>query len=184
MFNLVKALYAAVLFYFLSPGVLLRLPRKGSKMVVALTHGVVFVVVFFLTYKIVLRLTGQTNEGMRGNFGFNYSQIQEEDKVRLSILKKIDETSKQQLADFKKVLEQIETLKADLKVVVNEIASSTKKTPAEIQSLKTKEKDILQKISELSKLADYKKDIYERGHKYHLQVLYEYAKFKQRYGIP
>jgi amino acid permease len=68
MFNVIKALYAAVLFYLLTPGVLLSLPPNGSKRVVALTHGLIFAVVFFLTYKIILRFTGQTNEGMKASF--------------------------------------------------------------------------------------------------------------------
>ena len=46
--------YAALLFIVLTPGVLLRLPMNGSKMVVAVTHGVVFAVVWHFTHKMVL----------------------------------------------------------------------------------------------------------------------------------
>ena len=46
--------YAALLFVVLTPGVLLRLPNNGSKMVVAVTHGVVFAVVWHFTNKMVL----------------------------------------------------------------------------------------------------------------------------------
>lgn len=40
-----KLLFQAALFYFLIPGVLLRLPPGGSTMTVNLTHAVVFAVV-------------------------------------------------------------------------------------------------------------------------------------------
>ena len=52
------ALYAAVLFYVLTPGVLLSLPPGGSQMTVALTHAAVFGLVFALTSKLVLRAAG------------------------------------------------------------------------------------------------------------------------------
>lgn len=41
----------AVLFFVLTPGILLRLPKGGSKMMVAATHAVVFVLVFQLMHK-------------------------------------------------------------------------------------------------------------------------------------
>jgi hypothetical protein len=47
--------YVALLFLVLTPGVLLRLPPNGSKMTVAVTHGVVFAVVWYFTHKMVLR---------------------------------------------------------------------------------------------------------------------------------
>ena len=40
-----KLLFQAALFYFLIPGVLLRLPPGGSTMTVNLTHAVVFALV-------------------------------------------------------------------------------------------------------------------------------------------
>jgi len=43
-----KYLYAAVLFFLLSPGVLLRIPDKGSVMVSAAVHAVVFGVVLYV----------------------------------------------------------------------------------------------------------------------------------------
>lgn len=52
------ALYAAVLFYALTPGVLLSLPPGGSQMTVALTHAAVFGLVFALSSKYVLRAVG------------------------------------------------------------------------------------------------------------------------------
>ena len=51
------SLYVAVLFFVLTPGILLSLPPGGSKMVVALVHAVVFAVVFHFTHKYVVRLS-------------------------------------------------------------------------------------------------------------------------------
>ena len=48
------SLFLAALFYVLTPGVYLRLPRKGSKTRVALTHALVFALIYYLTNKIVL----------------------------------------------------------------------------------------------------------------------------------
>jgi hypothetical protein len=53
------SLYAAVLFFVLTPGVLLSLPPGGSRTTVALTHAVVFGLVWALTHKMVGRMTGK-----------------------------------------------------------------------------------------------------------------------------
>jgi len=49
--------YVAVLFFVLTPGVLLSLPPKSGKFVVAATHAVVFAIVYHLTNRMVLRLS-------------------------------------------------------------------------------------------------------------------------------
>jgi hypothetical protein len=54
--NFVVALYAALLFFVLSPNVLLRLPKKGSVKVVAAVHAVVFGVLLFFTTGLVSQL--------------------------------------------------------------------------------------------------------------------------------
>jgi uncharacterized membrane protein len=51
--------YAAVLFYLLTPGVLVRLPPGASTMTVNLTHAVVFSVVLCYTQKAVYKLVGK-----------------------------------------------------------------------------------------------------------------------------
>lgn len=48
-------LYVAALFFVLTPGILVSLPPGGKKMTVALTHAVVFAVVYQLTHKMVWR---------------------------------------------------------------------------------------------------------------------------------
>ena len=46
-------LYVAVLFFLLSPGVLVHLPPKSSLITAALVHAVVFGVVYLFTHKLV-----------------------------------------------------------------------------------------------------------------------------------
>ena len=53
MMNMFMAIYCAILFFVLSPGVLFRLPKNGSKYVVAGVHAVIFGVVTFFTCKFV-----------------------------------------------------------------------------------------------------------------------------------
>jgi hypothetical protein len=54
--NFVVALYAALLFFVLSPNVLLRLPKKGSTKVVAAVHAVVFGLLLLFTTGLVSQL--------------------------------------------------------------------------------------------------------------------------------
>jgi hypothetical protein len=46
-------IYIAVLFFILTPSVLLRLPPKGNKYTVALVHAIVFAIIFHFTFKFV-----------------------------------------------------------------------------------------------------------------------------------
>jgi len=48
-------LYSALLFFVLTPGILVTLPSGASKMTVAATHAVVFAVVWHFTHKMVWR---------------------------------------------------------------------------------------------------------------------------------
>ena len=47
------SVFVAVLFFVLSPGVLLSLPPKGSLMMKAAVHAVVFAVILYFTEDIV-----------------------------------------------------------------------------------------------------------------------------------
>ena len=51
--NFWVTLYAALLFFVLSPGVLVRIPPNGSKLVVAAVHTVVFALVYGFTHRAV-----------------------------------------------------------------------------------------------------------------------------------
>jgi hypothetical protein len=58
MFCYLMTAFTALLFVVLTPGVLLTLPSKTSdKIVVALVHGLVFVLLYHLTYNVVLNWT-------------------------------------------------------------------------------------------------------------------------------
>ena len=56
--NLIMFIVSAVLFFILTPGIILSLPPGGSKMVVALTHAVVFGRVWTLASKTLMGLAG------------------------------------------------------------------------------------------------------------------------------
>jgi len=45
------SVYVAVLFVVLTPGILLRLPKNGKPLTVAVVHGVVFATVLYFTCK-------------------------------------------------------------------------------------------------------------------------------------
>jgi len=47
------SLFVAALFYVLTPGILLTLPKGGSKVMVAATHAVVFALVYHFSHKMV-----------------------------------------------------------------------------------------------------------------------------------
>jgi hypothetical protein len=55
--NVFLFLYIAVLFFLLTPGVVLSLPPNSSKFVVAATHAIVFAVVYWISHKTVSKLT-------------------------------------------------------------------------------------------------------------------------------
>ncbi len=55
--NVFVLFYVFVLFFVLTPGILLSLPPKGSKYVVAAVHALVFVIVWSLTHKFVGKLS-------------------------------------------------------------------------------------------------------------------------------
>ena len=51
-------LYSIILFYLLTPGILVILPPKSSKIIVALTHALLFSFIFHLTHKLVGTVEG------------------------------------------------------------------------------------------------------------------------------
>lgn len=64
--NVAVAVYSAILFFLLSPNILLRLPKNGSKFTVAAVHAVVFGVIVYFTQRYVLRFLGRS-EGFEGS---------------------------------------------------------------------------------------------------------------------
>ena len=61
--NIIVALYSAVLFFLLSPNVILRLPSNGSKMTVAMVHAAIFGIILYFTQKMVWQFSTQMLEG-------------------------------------------------------------------------------------------------------------------------
>jgi hypothetical protein len=61
--NWLVTVYAAVLFFVLSPNVLLRLPPKGDKFLVAAVHAVIFALVLYFSHMVVLQGTESFKEG-------------------------------------------------------------------------------------------------------------------------
>lgn len=53
MFHLCMYLFSALLFFVLTPGILLTVPPKSSKNAVALVHALVFAIVWHFTHKLV-----------------------------------------------------------------------------------------------------------------------------------
>ncbi len=77
--SLVVSIYAAILFFVLTPSILLRLPKNGSKFTVALVHAAVFGLLFWLTHKFVWRMT-HSLEGMEGEEKDEEVPVEEEEK--------------------------------------------------------------------------------------------------------
>ena len=63
--NILHFIYIVFLFFVLTPAILVRLPPKANKWIVALVHGIVFAVIFSLTNHFVLsfsrKLEGYTD---------------------------------------------------------------------------------------------------------------------------
>jgi hypothetical protein len=66
--NVWMLLYVAVLFFVLTPGVLLSIPNGGSKTTVAAVHAVVFALVFHFTHKLVWNATKSVRFGHLESF--------------------------------------------------------------------------------------------------------------------
>jgi len=64
-------IYAFLLFFVLTPGVLVYLPPKSSKMIVAAVHALVFAIVWTFTNKLVWKATAGLFEGYSGNLSYS-----------------------------------------------------------------------------------------------------------------
>jgi hypothetical protein len=56
--NLWMALFLAVLFVLLTPGILLRIPANGTNLEAAVVHSIVFVLIWWVIYKPLWQLVG------------------------------------------------------------------------------------------------------------------------------
>lgn len=61
--SLIVSIYTAILFFILTPAIIVRLPPGANKWTVAAVHSIVFAIIFHFTHKIVWRM-GARLEGM------------------------------------------------------------------------------------------------------------------------
>ena len=54
----ITAIYGAVLFVLLTPGLILRIPSKGSLLTASIVHAIVFGILFYLISKLVYQYWG------------------------------------------------------------------------------------------------------------------------------
>jgi peptidoglycan/LPS O-acetylase OafA/YrhL len=62
--NVLFSLYLLVLFLVLTPGVLVTLPKNGSKYTITAVHGLIFAAILYVTGHYVWKLTGGALEGL------------------------------------------------------------------------------------------------------------------------
>ena len=55
--NLILFLFLVILFVLLTPGILVYLPPRSSKLITAITHGFIFAVIWALVHKSLWRST-------------------------------------------------------------------------------------------------------------------------------
>lgn len=53
MINYLMSLYVALLFIILTPGVLVRIPKRSSLLIAAIVHGIIFAIIYHLTHKYI-----------------------------------------------------------------------------------------------------------------------------------
>ncbi len=53
MMHILMLIYVAFLFVLLTPGILVSLPPRSSRLTTAITHGIIFSAVFYFTHKLV-----------------------------------------------------------------------------------------------------------------------------------
>ena len=66
-------IYLGILFFILSPSILLTLPSKGNKYVVAFVHAVIFVFIFYITYNLIGQSKIIEGVGTRSELSNNYT---------------------------------------------------------------------------------------------------------------
>ena len=67
MFDIWMAIYVGVLFVLLTPDVLVCIPKRSSSLTSAIVHGILFALVYFLTYKTVSNMIHKNVEGYEGS---------------------------------------------------------------------------------------------------------------------
>lgn len=55
--NILTSLFVTILFFILTPGLIVCLPSKGNKYVAAATHAILFSVILFFTINMVEKIS-------------------------------------------------------------------------------------------------------------------------------
>jgi hypothetical protein len=78
--NWILSVYVALLFFILTPGVLVRLPPKSGLMTVAAFHALVFALIWTFTHKLVWKFSA----GREGNTEMTptHTPVDEKDKKK------------------------------------------------------------------------------------------------------
>jgi hypothetical protein len=127
--NIVFSVFVFVLFFILTPGVLLRLPSKGSKTTVALVHGLIFAIILAVSGHFFWKSGNSVFEGATGGTTEGGTT---EDKVTPGLedlRKSIADAKKRDITEKKK-----EILLNKLSVIMKNQTESieSKMTPEEI----------------------------------------------------
>lgn len=67
--NWIVTVYTAILFFVLTPNIVLRLPPKGKPIMVAAVHAVIFALIYHFTHMMVWKMS--TNMGGFSRDGFS-----------------------------------------------------------------------------------------------------------------
>jgi len=102
--NILAIILLIGLFVVLTPGILLTLPKKGSKLTVAIVHGIVFALLFYLLQTFVLNSYNLYEGYQEGNTTSMPSSTTNPPSVTFST--KQTELNKQIIAAKKKVTAQ------------------------------------------------------------------------------
>ena len=77
--NWVVTVYTAILFFVLTPNVLLRLPPKGKPLLVAAVHAIIFALVYHFTHMLVWKMSMGMNTPVPHRDGFTPACVQPTD---------------------------------------------------------------------------------------------------------
>lgn len=78
--NWVVTVYTAILFFVLTPNVVLRLPPKGSTLMVAAVHAIIFALVYHFTHMLVWKMSMNMGSFSRDGFSEGAGSKKNEDK--------------------------------------------------------------------------------------------------------
>lgn len=98
---IINFISAFILFFVITPGIVVNIPAKGDKYVKAIVHALVFALIFVIVHMIVSNLS-------------NYVEgLEEKDEIVKELKQKIDEIKNEVLSDAEIVYKEIKILSKD-----------------------------------------------------------------------